>query len=960
LPVIALLILAASAYGQVLTITTSCPLPPAVAGRAYRATLQAAGGVPNYRWALEAETTFPLGISLDPNTGDVGGMTESLGVFGFLITATDSTGATAQKRCSVTVREAGSASVQLKASQGSLTANGVAGSARPVELAVAIEAVNSASGEPEAVAWRAEGSGQGEPGWLRFTTEGSTPGVLTLTLDPAGLVPGDYNGEVRVAAEAAAEPLRLPVHFAVAAPRILLSAVSLTFQSQEGLPPPGPQTISVTSNLEDGLEFRIEPGDAAACGWIEAVPSGNTTRSTVQLRYVAHRLGEGTHACPLTFRASRTGVIPAVLTATLMHRGYRPLMIWPPALVFEYQPGYRNPADQILLLAANGADFQITPVTTSVPWIRVSQATGRTPRRISVGVDPSRLTEGVFEGKLVINSPALAGPAEVKVTIRIERTSHLRVSPAALLLESHSGSSTVSEAVFDVSSSGDALPYQVDDPVDPWLSLTPLRGSTGVIQGSTGAVSNRSVTIRAAARADAVTPGVYDRKLRVRIPTDQESEDIDFRYVVNGGSLIIPLVSDGGGHGTWIYLVNPESATTDFSIRFLTGAGQPLDLATSAGSGSTLSGTIPAAGLRFIETTGTTGPATSGWAEITASKVVLASAVVVNGNKGSAAVSGRFAGSRNFLLPYDAATNTRIVMVNSDSGRRPAEVKLTWRDASGRAVADAGMILPARSQTIAPIPAAGANGFVQVSATGAAVTAIALDSDTDGNPRVCEPPYGAEPWPSRYRVFPGIRNDTGTTSFQIANPTAQTATVAILAWTPQGSPWSWSRFAGYEGSGEAAVLLAPYASAGLGLTGNGSGWAELVSTHPLTGCVLNSGTPAGAAPMIAADSTGYLFPFDNTRFASRLTLLNGAGAGIAGALPLTFTIRNDRGQRLHSGSLSLQPRQTLSLSLDRDAPAMRGTIELRSFTGPFLAAMEWDGMPATTGTGTIAVSPLRK
>jgi hypothetical protein len=54
---------------QDLPVTTPCPAPSAVEGRAYSLTLTAAGGAAPYTWALATGSTLPAGLTLNPSTG---------------------------------------------------------------------------------------------------------------------------------------------------------------------------------------------------------------------------------------------------------------------------------------------------------------------------------------------------------------------------------------------------------------------------------------------------------------------------------------------------------------------------------------------------------------------------------------------------------------------------------------------------------------------------------------------------------------------------------------------------------------------------------------------------------------------------------------------------------------------------------------------------------------------------
>jgi hypothetical protein len=71
-----------------LTITTTSPLPDAIAGKPYSVQLAASGGVSPYTWGATGGS-LPAGISLS-SSGMLSGTPTSTGSFSFTVQATDS------------------------------------------------------------------------------------------------------------------------------------------------------------------------------------------------------------------------------------------------------------------------------------------------------------------------------------------------------------------------------------------------------------------------------------------------------------------------------------------------------------------------------------------------------------------------------------------------------------------------------------------------------------------------------------------------------------------------------------------------------------------------------------------------------------------------------------------------------------------------------------------------------
>ena len=87
-----------------LTITTSSSLPTGTVGQPYSQLLAANGGTTPYRWT--APQGLPAGLTLDSNSGLIGGAPTSAGTFSFVIQAADSAQLTASTTFNLTVRPA--------------------------------------------------------------------------------------------------------------------------------------------------------------------------------------------------------------------------------------------------------------------------------------------------------------------------------------------------------------------------------------------------------------------------------------------------------------------------------------------------------------------------------------------------------------------------------------------------------------------------------------------------------------------------------------------------------------------------------------------------------------------------------------------------------------------------------------------------------------------------------------
>lgn len=97
----------------------------------------------------------------------------------------------------------------------------------------------------------------GGAGWLAVNGGGNTPTTASATVNPAGLEPGVYKGQIAFSAPGAGNsPLLVPVTLTVTeAPALTTAPTALTFASQVNGPAPANQLIVLNSS--DGSPLPI-------------------------------------------------------------------------------------------------------------------------------------------------------------------------------------------------------------------------------------------------------------------------------------------------------------------------------------------------------------------------------------------------------------------------------------------------------------------------------------------------------------------------------------------------------------------------------------------------------------------------------------------------------------------------------------------------------------------------------
>ena len=159
--------------------------------------------------------------------------------------------------------------------------------------------------------------------------------------------------------------------------------------------------------------------------------------------------------------------------------------------------------------------------------------------------------------------------------------------------------------------------------------------------------------------------------------------------VIPGGGTLAQIVG-GGPWITTITLVNLSGGSAPYALHFIGDDGQPMTLATTAGTGSVLNGTLSSGASTIIETNGATdAPFQQGWAYVeTLQNVPLAGSAVFrltlpNSPVYEASLPLDSDAHYQYGLPFDHVdANTGFALANSYSNQ-PLRVTMTFFDETG-------------------------------------------------------------------------------------------------------------------------------------------------------------------------------------------------------------------------------------------------------------------------------------
>ena len=370
----------------------------------------------------------------------------------------------------------------------------LANSSPPVNSTLAISA-SDGSAQAFTIA-----AGASQYNWLSISpTSGTTPANVTLTVNPAGLVPGVYTIPVTVTMPGLPIPtLTVQTQLTITGSNLVATPNALTFSYQHNGTFPPAQIVALTTASGTGTVPLASV--TANVGWL-SVSSAPSAPATLLVSISPGLLTPGTYLGAVLIRAVGSPTTSLEITVTLTVGATLQLTVNPAALTFNYQTGGAAPVGQSFAIASGN-----TPVafTTSAPsWVTLSPSSGNTPASVLVTVNPAGLAVGTYGATITVTGTG-TNSATVAVTLNVTSQAGLSVAPSQLTFTAPVGGPAPAPQTLTVTSGGAALSFTAAAS-SPWLSVTPATGTTpatlavsvnvtGLAQGTYNGTINLSAT----------------------------------------------------------------------------------------------------------------------------------------------------------------------------------------------------------------------------------------------------------------------------------------------------------------------------------------------------------------------------------------------------------------------------------------------------------------------------------
>jgi large repetitive protein len=390
-----------------LTLNCSPIYGPDTVGRPYTATCTAGGGVAPYHWSISGGA-LPSGLVLNGSgaTATINGTLMNAASYDYTVKVDDSAGqkATLEFSRNMTLLPSLSATPQ------SLTFNSMQGAPAPPTQVVSV----ASTGAPILFSIVAS-TFSGGANWLTATSApaavyASAPASVSVSVSPAGLAPGSYSGQVKLAPQGSVvNSVAVPVTLKVVVPLTMNctpptgpttpgSAYVATCSASGGI---APYTWTIAAGLlPAGLVLTSAGGSATITGTPAA--SGNYS-------YVI-AVWESGFRQSATQSFSGTLAPPPGVAAT------------PGNLSLNYVQGGQPPTAGISLASSSGGAvaFTVAPATNSGGnWLVVNPVSSQTPANLTVSAATAGLSPGAYSGRLTITPANGAAASQVSVTLNV-------------------------------------------------------------------------------------------------------------------------------------------------------------------------------------------------------------------------------------------------------------------------------------------------------------------------------------------------------------------------------------------------------------------------------------------------------------------------------------------------------------------------------------------------------------
>lgn len=329
--------------------------------------------------------------------------------------------------------------------------------------------------------------------WLKVSGSGTAPGPLSISVDPAGLVAGTYNGTITLTATGIVSvTTAIQVQFIVSTtPLLTVSPQTVSFTTTSNVNPQPRQINIYTTSGAQTYAVAVQAGT----DWLFVVPGNVATPqgSPTILSPSVFAKAAGTYTSKLIITTPAGAVTPTQtieVPVTLTISSVASLQSNPAQVSFDITPG--TTAFQRKDVSITSTDAQQTQFSVSVApdsarsWLFSSLAGGYVssgaPVPLSIVVSPSTLTAAGYDAEVLITPVGTATPVlHIPVTVRLAGQVTFAITPTgqvAFTADPHTSAQVKTVKLTSDPASTDFVAQSLNP---DWLLVSTLVGNTGAI-----------------------------------------------------------------------------------------------------------------------------------------------------------------------------------------------------------------------------------------------------------------------------------------------------------------------------------------------------------------------------------------------------------------------------------------------------------------------------------------------
>lgn len=371
---------------------------------------------------------------------------------------------------------------------------------------------------------------------------------------------------------------------------------TLNVTVQQGAVSPVETVNIATSDDPTTLNFEVSSstpwitiqGSAGGAGSVNTPVSGGANLS---LQVNAASLTQGTQESgTVTFYLPSVPSVRAVLTVNVTVTGSSLLSSSPSSLSFTALAGASESsiATQALTISSAGAQLSYNVSATTVSgsfWLVPFTSSGTTGSSstdmITVGVNPSGLSAGSYQGSITVQSTTTSDSVVIDVSLTVTPNSALSVTPTTpppFLYQIGSTAQTgqLTQTLQVSSTNNGSVAFQVtESPAVSWLVITPTSSATGTTGGA--------VSITLNVNPQNLTANVYTTTLTISALSGTSSVQVPVKLIVSTN----PLLSLSTNTLTFTSSFDATSAPASQSVQVSTVGSSSTSVGFTVSSDST-------------------------------------------------------------------------------------------------------------------------------------------------------------------------------------------------------------------------------------------------------------------------------------------------------------------------------------------------------------------------------------